>query len=89
MPNDQETLLEFPCQFPIKAMGRADHDLKATVTELVSAHVDDVTADDVRVQPSRRGNYVSVTVTITATSKQQIDNIYLALSEHEAILMTL
>jgi uncharacterized protein len=89
MSEGEETLLEFPCRFPIKAMGKADVELELLVIELIRRHSDGFTAHDVTTRPSKNGTYVSVTVTITATSKPQLDAIYRDLSGHPHILMVL
>ena len=85
----EETLLEFPCQFPIKIMIRADVDLQPLIMELVAPHADDISADDISFRPSKKGNFIAVTVTITATSKAQLDDIYQALTACEDVLMSL
>jgi len=85
----EETLLKFPCEFSIKAMGLATPDFDALVVEIVRVHAPDITEGAVRSRPSKGGKYVSVTVTINATSKHQLDTIYQALTEHERILMSL
>lgn len=84
-----ETLLEFPCQFPIKAMGKAEVELDLLVVEIIGRHTDSVTPNSVSVRPSKNGTYLSVTVVITATSKPQLDAIYRDLSGHPHILMVL
>jgi len=84
-----ETLLEFPCRFPIKIMTRADVDLHPLVMEIVVPHAEGITADDISFRPSKNGNFIAVTVTIDATSKQQLDTIYLALTAHDDVLMSL
>ncbi len=84
-----ETVWEFPCEFPIKIMGRADEAFIDTVTELISRHVPDLDESNITSRDSKQGNYISVTVTITATSKEQLDRIYLELNAHDAVLMTL
>ncbi|RFA31279.1 hypothetical protein CAI21_01175 [Alkalilimnicola ehrlichii] len=89
MTADDDTLFDFPCRFPIKAMGLANNDIRPTVAALVREHAADVSDEDIQVTPSRNGKYVSVTVTITATSREQLDTIYLALNDHDAIVMTL
>jgi putative lipoic acid-binding regulatory protein len=83
------SLLEFPCQFPIKAMGKAGADFDAHVVEIVRRHVPDLAEGAVRLQPSRNGNYVSVTVTFEASSQQQLDALYRELSGSERTLMVL
>lgn len=84
-----ETVWEFPCEFPIKIMGRADEAFIDTVIELISRHVPDLDERNITSRNSKQGNYISVTVTITATSKEQLDRIYLELNAHDAVLMTL
>lgn len=87
--SQEETFLEFPCEFPIKIMGRSDVDLQSLVMELVSKHVPELREQDITRRDSRQGNYVSLTVTVTATSKAQLDRIYLDLNASDAVLMTL
>jgi putative lipoic acid-binding regulatory protein len=85
----EETLLEFPCRFAIKAMGKTTPELDITVVEIVRRHSPDITEGAVTSRPSKGGNYTAVTVIIEAHSKQQLDNIYLDLSSHPLILMVL
>lgn len=87
--SEEETFLEFPCEFPIKVMGRSDVDLPSLVMELVSKHVPELSEQDITRRDSRQGNYISLTVTVTATSKAQLDRIYLDLNASDAVLMTL
>lgn len=89
MDSNQPSLLQFPCRFPIKAMGRTNSALTQQVEDLVRRHAPDLKAEDVTTRPSARGNYVAITVTITATSQEQLDAIYLDLNAHESIVMTL
>ena len=79
--------MKFPCSFPIKAMGIATDDFDILVVEIVRKHYPDVTEGAVKTKPSRKGKYISVTVTIEAQSKKQLDNIYLELTAHERVLM--
>ena len=89
MSDQEDTLLEFPCEFPIKVMGRSDVDLHSLVIELVRKHAPDLDESAVTRRDSRQGNYVSLTVTVNATSKAQLDKIYLELNASDAVLMTL
>ncbi len=89
MSSTEETLLEFPCQFPIKAMGLADDDFDALVVGIVRQHVDDINEGAVKTRASSNGKYMSVTVTFTAHSKAQVDNIYLALTGHDRVMTVL
>jgi hypothetical protein len=83
--DNQETLLEFPCDFAIKAMGETSDDLDELVIEIVRRHVDDLAEGAVSSKQSSGGKFTSITVMIRATSKQQIDAIYMELSSHQRI----
>jgi putative lipoic acid-binding regulatory protein len=90
IPEDpKESLLVFPCSFVVKAMGRAEGDFVALVTDIVGKHVPDLAADAVKTRPSKAGNFTAVTATFVATSREQLDNIYYALSAHPDVLMAL
>ena len=89
MKPEDATLFDFPCSFPVKAMGLAETDFDALVTDIIRRHVPDLPEGAVRVRPSRRGKYVAVTVVIEATSREQLDAIYKDLSAHERVLMAL
>ena len=85
----QETLLEFPCEFPIKMMGHNTPEFIATARALVEIHTGEL--EDRRVQQafSRNERFVSVTVTISAQSQEQLGDIYRDLSAHKSVLMAL
>ena len=85
----QESVIEFPCEFPIKMMGRDTPEFRDAMRMIVEKHAGDV--DDSRVQTavSRNGSFVSVTITITATSQQQLDDIYREISARDDVLMAL
>jgi len=85
----QDSLLEFPCRFPIKAFGRDSEAFEAAVHGIIETHVPAGDRERFQRRPSRRGRYSAITVTITATSQDQIDAIYRALSAHELVLMAL
>lgn len=89
MTNRSDELFNFPCEFPIKIMGRRDCELETLVIEIVNRHVTNLSENAVKTRPSGKGNFISVTVTITATSREQIDNIYLELTAREEVLMAL
>ena len=84
-----ETLLEFPCEFPVKAMGLACVELEVAVIEIINRHVDNLGEGAVTMKPSRNGKYTAITVTIIAHSKQQLDNIYIDLSACEHVSIAL
>jgi len=85
----EDSLLRFPCEFPIKAMGKAGDDFDALVVGLIRKHSTDLAEGAVKSRHSKNGRYVSVTVTIQAQSREQLDNIYLDLSAEKRILMAL
>ena len=90
MSNPKEaTLLEFPCRFPIKVMGRDAKSFRRTAIALVEEHTGKIPEDAISSSSSRNGNFLSITITITAESQDQLDNIYRALSGHDEILVAL
>ncbi len=86
--NQEDTVFEFPCDFSIKAMGKASDDLQLLVEELVAPHLQGEKLSTVS-KPSSKGSYESVTVSFTATSKAQLDAIYMSLTGHERLLYVL
>ena len=85
----QESPLEFPCTFRIKAMGPATGEFEALVLGIVRRHVPDLGEGAVHSRPSSRGKYLSVTVDIRATSRDQLDRLYADLNAQDQVLMTL
>lgn len=78
-------LIEFPCDFPLKIMGMTQDDFLPAVTEIVCTHDPDFDANTIETRHSSNGNYISVTATIRATSREQLDNIYMALTAHPLV----
>lgn len=89
MSDSSESLLQFPCRFPIKAMGLAEEGFDDLVVAIVRQHAPDLQEGAVVTRPSKGGKWLSVTVTIRATSRAQLDAIYQALSDHEKVVMAL
>jgi putative lipoic acid-binding regulatory protein len=85
----QPSLLDFPCRFPIKAMGRSSKEFENTVSQIVAAHADLWPGEPLLVVPSKAGNFVSVTAVIKAQSQSQLDTIYQELTGCELVLMAL
>ena len=86
---EEDTLFEFPCEFPIKAMGKSGEVLEAAVMEIIHRHVDELSENAVKMNESKAGNFVSITITITAQSKAHLDGIYLELTACEHVLFAL
>lgn len=84
----EDTLFEFPCKFPIKAMGRSIIGIETTIVEIVQRHTAEMDIVSVRTRLSAGGKYIGVTITITARSKAQLDAIYMDLTAHPDVLMS-
>ena len=82
-------LLEFPCRYEIKAMGRCDALFETRVHDIVGRHLGGVPIVHTVTRESSGGRYVSVTCTIEAISRQQLDSIYLDLHSEVDVLATL
>ena len=89
MNEEKETLLEFPCQFPVKAMGVNKDEFVAHVLNLLAPHCPTLDESHIKTRPSSSGKYVSVTITVTATSQLHLDAIYYSLTDSERVLMAL
>jgi putative lipoic acid-binding regulatory protein len=86
---DKTTLLEFPCRFPVKAMGKNSDDFEDVVTAIVLNHAALWPDEPIHLSPSKAGNFVSVTATIEAKSQQQLDSIYQDLTDCDQVMMAL
>ena len=85
----QDTLLEFPCEFGVKAMGRDADDFEKRVTDIILAHAQRYAGTENTVNRSGGGKFIAVTVTIEAQSKDQLESIYRDLSDCEQVLVSL
>ena len=85
----EESAIKFPCSFPIKMMGRDTPEFRAAARAIVEKHAGVVADEAVQAALSRNGNFVSVTVTIVATSQEQLDKIYHDATAHDDVLMAL
>jgi hypothetical protein len=85
----EETLLEFPCDFPIKIIGERRDEFAQRIVELVLRHAPDFRADTVEMRTSSNGKYLSITCTIHATSKDQLDALYREVTAHPWVTMAL
>lgn len=86
---EQETLFEFPCEFPIKAMGKSGETLELAVLEIINRHVDDLPEGALKFNLSSNGKYTSITITFTAHSKDHLDRIYMDLTSCQHVLYCL
>lgn len=75
-------IIEFPCEFPVKVMGKRVDDFAQTIGEVVLNHAPDFDVATIEMRPSSSGKYLSLTCTINAVSQAQLDDLYRALSAH-------
>jgi putative lipoic acid-binding regulatory protein len=85
----RETLIEFPCDFPIKIMGARVAGFAQAVVAVVLAHDPGFDPATVEMRPSRKGNYLALTCTVRATSQAQLDALYRDLSGHPMVKVVL
>lgn len=84
-----ETLFEFPCDFPIKVMGRRTDDFRSLVLGIVQKHTGNIDPANIEERPSKDGKYLSLTCTFNAQSKDQLDALYRELTACERVLIVL
>lgn len=84
-----ESVMEFPCSFPIKLMGRESGEFRRAVRELVEKHTGPLDDQAIQSSLSRNGRFVSVTITVVAESREQLDNIYRDATAHDEVIMAL
>lgn len=85
----EETLIEYPCNFPIKIMGKTAPGFAQTVVSLVQRHAPDFDAASVEMRTSKQSKYLSVTCTVRATSREQLDKLYQIFCDHPLVVMVL
>lgn len=85
----EESLIEYPSDFPIKVVGVMEDGFAQAIVELLVTHDPDFHAGKMDMRPSSKGNYLSLTVTIRATSRAQLDQIYRELSSHSMVKFVL
>jgi len=83
------SLIEYPSRFPIKVMGNNVDGLVHAITTMARAFDPDFDATTIELRPSKAGNYLGVTITITATSREQLDELYRTLSTHPLVKVVL
>lgn len=83
------SLIDYPCEFPIKVMGKQDPGLAQALVEVVIAHDPGFDPATVEIRMSKQGNYVGLTFTVRATSREQLDALYKALHGHPLVSVVL
>ena len=84
-----ETLIEFPCDFPIKVMGETHVDFTAEIIKAIQTLIPSFDSSHIEIRGSSGGKYISLTCTVYVTSKPQLDDIYRALSSHPMVKVVL
>ena len=81
----RDSLIEYPSKFPIKVMGANAEGFVHAVTQIAERFDPQFDARTVELRNSKAGNYLGVTITVTATSREQLDDLYRALSGHPMV----
>ena len=87
--NITETLIEFPCDFPIKVMGETHDDFAAEIIKTIQTQSPSFDATKIEMRGSSGGKYISLTCTVHVTTKAQLDDVYRALSAHPMVKFAL
>ncbi len=89
MTEEKTSLLEFPCDFPLKIMGKNEPHFAQTIAEVVQQYALDFDSATIEMRPSSSGNYIGLTCTIKAISQAQLDDLYRALTAHPLVKVAL
>lgn len=89
IPSQQESLIDFPAPFPIKAMGENSAEFVEAVKSIAARHDPQFDATTIELRESAQGKYLGITITVLATSREQLDNIYRELTAHPLSKMVL
>ncbi len=89
MQGPDPSLIEYPCEFPIKIMGHTRAGFAQAVLEVVLRHVPDFDGATMEMRTSKHGRYLSITCSINATSRAQLDALYAELCDHPLVVMVL
>jgi putative lipoic acid-binding regulatory protein len=85
----QESLIEYPSLFPIKVMGVKAEGLVAAITHIAQLFDPAFDASTIELRESKGGKYLGITITVTATSRAQLDELYRTLSKHPMVKVVL
>lgn len=85
----QESLIDYPCDFPIKIMGATQDGFAEAIVAVVIEHDPSFHAGKMEMRPSSQGKYLSLTATVRATGREQLDNLYRALTSHPMVKVVL
>lgn len=86
---EQPSLLDFPCDFPLKIIGYQRPGYAQSILAVVKQHAPEYDGAEMEMRPSSKGKYLSLTCTICATSQKQLDGLYQALCDHPMVVKVL
>ncbi len=89
MITPEQSLIEYPCDFPLKIFGEARPGFAQAIAAVVVVHAPDFDAATIEMRSSSHAKYISLTCTIRATSREQLDNLYRDLTSHPMVKMVL
>ena len=84
-----ESLIQFPCDFPIKIFGKAGFEFESAVVTIIRVHIPNLSEGAIQLRASKNGNYVSMTASVTVESQIQLDALYRDLVACELVMMVL
>jgi putative lipoic acid-binding regulatory protein len=85
----EDSLIDYPCDFPIKVLGLSQQGFAQAVMEVVVRHDPDFKASSMEMRSSSKARYISLTCTVRATSREQLDALYQELCDHPMVVMVL
>lgn len=85
----EDSLIDYPCDFPIKVFGKSEQGFAQAVTEIVLRHAPDFNPATMQMRSSKTARYISLTCTVRATSRAQLDALYQELCDHPMVVMAL
>lgn len=86
---DADELFQFPCEFPVKVMGRDSESFRSLTLAIVERHAGSLSASSISERLSRKGRFLALTYTIRAESRAQLDRIYQELTDSGVVLVSL
>ena len=85
----EQSLIEYPCRFPIKVMGANVEGYVSALTHVAKSFDPGFDASTIELRPSKAGNYMGVTLSVYVTSREQLDELYRTLSTHPMVKVVL
>ena len=89
MTEENDELMQYPCDFPIKVVGLATDAFELAVLVIIRKHYTNLKENALSTRLSKDGKYMSITIDVTAESREQLDNTYIELNNSDAVIMTL